>query len=214
MESHDTEEWKERIKDDECFQKEFTLLLKELKTHTINNIDYFKDSYNEKSERIGAAFRILIDHLERGVEPNIERLILVSHQCDYDPSLPANGYRSFVKIVRKCCFKILQLARYISANRESLLFRGGFYGRELTAYVTTLGQLRACMFYLNKLRLYCATGGLFPDEDAMKKEDFEQAESLLLDVESLCQECFYGRCLGFQVGTCRTHYQKRRIHEK
>lgn len=129
MASHDTEEWRNRIEDDESFLQEFNILIKELLTHTLSNIEFFTAGGNEKSDRIEEAFRILLDHLTKGIQPNIEQFIRIAHYCDYDPSLPANGYRSFVKIIRKCCFKILQLARYISTNRESFLFRGGFYGK-------------------------------------------------------------------------------------
>jgi hypothetical protein len=43
---------------------------------------------------------------------------------------------------------------------------------------------------------YCDPGDLFANEDNL---DNEVAESLLKEVEMLSQDCFYGRCLGFQV---------------
>lgn len=191
--------WKNRIEDDESFLREFNILLRELRSHTISNLEYFEGGENEKYRRIETAFRSLHDHLERGIEPGVNKLIQISHQYDFDPNLPANGYRSFIRIIRKCCFKILQIGRYISKNRGSMLFRGGHYGRELLAYVTTLGQLRAVMYYLTKLRIYCDKGALFPEEELMSENEYLQAESLMLEVESIGQECFYGRCLGFQV---------------
>jgi len=97
--------------------------------------------------------------------------------------------------------------RYIACHRDSILFRAGHYSKELAAYVTVLGQLRACLYYLQKLVVYCppASGNamsLFPDESASFNEDNDIAVQMMNEVENLCQECFYGRCLGFQVRTC------------
>ena len=195
-----SKDWQKRIESDDLFRREFNILFKEIRSHSLSNIEFFKGGENEKHEKFETAFRTLFQHLDRGIEPAIERLILISHQYDFDPQLPANGYRSFVKIIRKCCFKILQLCRAVTKNRESILFRGGHYGRELTAYVTTLGQLRACIYYLEKLTLYCDEGALFPNEETMTSEEYREAEMMMFEVESLRQECFYGRCLGFQVG--------------
>lgn len=101
-----------------------------------------------------------------------------------------------------CC----QCCRYISCHRDSVLFRLENNSRELDAYVTTLGQLRACLYYLHKLVAYCnagqsvGRGNLFPEEqDDMLAEDRCVAEQLMAEVEMLSQDTFYGRCLGFQV---------------
>jgi len=97
------------------------------------------------------------------------------------------------------------VCRYISCHRDSLLFRLDYNSRELDAYVTTLGQLRACLYYLHKLVAFCGRsggkpGGLFADENAaLSAEDKLVAEQMMGEVEMLCQDTFYGRCLGFQV---------------
>lgn len=77
-----------------------------------------------------------------------------------------------------------------------MLFRRTFYMKELEAYVTTLGQLRACLYYGQKLMNYCQAGHLFADEETL---DDSLAELLMTEVEMLSADCFYGRCLGFQV---------------
>lgn len=66
----------------------------------------------------------------------------------------------------------------------------------VTSYVSALGQLRAVLYYALKLVNYCQDGELFVDEGKLNNEI---AEQLVLDVETLSQESFYGRCLGFQV---------------
>lgn len=97
--------------------------------------------------------------------------------------------------------------RYITCHRDSLLFRLDHHSHELDAYVTALGQLRACLYYLHKLVAFCGGDStrpnrLFPDEqDGMSVEDKLVAEQILGEVEMICQESFYGRCLGFQVRT-------------
>ena len=73
------------------------------------------------------------------------------------------------------------------------------FSKELEAYVNTLGQLRACLYYLQKLVHYCKMGDLFVDQEALSSEEYQTAESLMMEVELLSQETFYGRCLGFQV---------------
>jgi len=85
-----------------------------------------------------------------------------------------------------------------------MLFRANHYSKELTAYVTVLGQLRACLYYLHKLVAYCAPAPgkprlLFPDENIDCEADRRIAMQMMSEVENLCQDCFYGRCLGFQV---------------
>jgi Hormone-sensitive lipase (HSL) N-terminus len=73
--------------------------------------------------------------------------------------------------------------------------------------VTTLGQLRACLYYLHKLVAFCGGNGtgpnrLFPNEqDGISVEDRLVAEQMMGEVEMICQESFYGRCLGFQVSS-------------
>ena len=57
----------------------------------------------------------------------------------------------------------------------------------------TLGQLIASLHYLKQLMSYCSDGELF------LKDDSVVGDSLLLQVEMINTDCFYGRCLGFQV---------------
>lgn len=59
-----------------------------------------------------------------------------------------------------------------------------------------LGQLRATLYYAQKLVAYSEEGSLFADEDNLEDP---VVEKLMEEVECLSQNCFYGRCLGFQV---------------
>lgn len=135
----------------------------------------------------------------RGIQPSIEQIAPLLPKYDLSPDTQANGYRSLLKVVHKCCTNLLRLSRYINVNRSSLFFRGNFYSKELEAYVICLGQLRATLHYAQKLVAYSQDGSLFADEDNLNDP---VVENLMEEVESLSQNCFYGRCFGFQV--CQT----------
>ena len=47
------------------------------------------------------------------------------------------------------------------------------FSKELEAYVNTLGQLRACLYYLQKLVHYCKMGDLFVDQEALSSEEYQ-----------------------------------------
>lgn len=197
-------DWASRIDKDETYRRELTLLFKDLRSQAISNVEYFQDALGPNNERFFSSFTTLYEHLDMGIEPGVDQLTRLSHLFDLAPDIPANGYRSMTKVVHKCCLHILQLSRYISVNRDSFIFRGSHYSKELEAYVSVLGQLRACLYYLQKLIKYCGQGVLFPDETVLDPDDYAQAESLMMEVEALSQDPFYGRCLGFQVWTSLT----------
>lgn len=188
-----------RMEKDEAYRRELMILFKDLRSMAVSGMEYFRELKGPNNEKFHSSFNDLYEHLERGIEPAVDYLTRVAHTYDYDAATPGNGYRSIVDVVHKCALHILQLCRYITLNRESFLFRGGHYSRELNAYVTTLGQLRACLFYLQKLSTYTSQGELTPNEEALSEEEYKTAERLMIEVENLSQETFYGRCLGFQV---------------
>jgi len=187
--------------EDDVYRRELATLLRLLRSYAIDNAEYFVSGAvsGSSSDRFYTSCRQLIDHLDGGVASAVEALLKAAPMFDYSRLQPGSGYRSMVTVVHKCCLHLLMLVRYIGVNRESYLFRAEHYSRELEAYVTVLGQLRACLYYLQKLVLYCMDGSLFPDENALSPDEYHTAEYLMKEVESLCQEAFYGRCLGFQV---------------
>ncbi|KAL8612264.1 hypothetical protein ACOMHN_038176 [Nucella lapillus] len=173
----------------------FVSIVRELKSLAITNIEYFKDGKHSHHAKFHVAFCMLFEYLDLGIEPCFREISLRVHEFDASPTEKGNGYRSLLRIVQKCCLHLLQISRHVSTNRESVLFRRAFYMKELEAYVATLGQLRACLYYAQKLMTYCQAGQLFADEETL---DDALAEQLMTDVEMLSQDCFYGRCLGFQ----------------
>jgi len=186
--------------EDDGYRHELATLLRLLRSYAVENAEYFGGGVvGSSGDRLCTSCCQLIDHLDSGVVSGVDTLLQAAPMFDYSRLQPGSGYRSMVTVVHKCCLHLLTLVRYIRVNRESYLFRAEHYSRELEAYVTVLGQLRACLYYLQKLVLYCMNGSLFPDEDTLSPEDYHTAQYLMKEVESLCQEAFYGRCLGFQV---------------
>ena len=183
--------------DDKYLQELFELFSK-IQKLAICNADYFCDCPGANNERFFNAFYQLFQHLGP-VASGVERLLSIASLFDYDSTTPGNGYRSFIKVIHKCCLRILALSRYITVYRESYLFRAKHYSREIEVNVTMFGQLRACLFYLEKLVLYCEDGDLFPNEELLSEKEYQSAEKLMYEVESLNPESFYGQCLGFQV---------------
>ena len=188
-----------RITEDSAYNKELSSLFKNIRAHAIGSIEYFYGANGTSCERFFESFTLLYDHLDNGIEPGVETLLSVAHKYDFDFEIPGNGYRSMVTIIHKCSLHILQLTRHISINRASYFFRFDHYSRELEAYVNTIGQLRALLYYLIHLLEYCKDGTLFPNQDDLSAEAYVKAERLMMEVETLSQETFYGRCLGFQV---------------
>ena len=64
----------------------------------------------------------------------------------------------------------------------------------------TLSQLVACLNYLKQLMTHSSNGDLFMTDDSIV------GDNLLLQVEMINVDCFYGRCLGFQVVYCPVTY--------
>lgn len=173
----------------------FTALFKDLRSFAVSNIAYFQNGKSSTHSKFHATFCLLHEHIDRGIQPTVELIAPRLSEYDLSPDVQANGFRSIIKIIHKCCLHILQLVRHIHVNRESLFFRSSHYSSELEAYVETLGQLRACLEHAYKLMDFCKDGSLFADEEMI---DDAIAEELTQQVEKLSQECFYGRTMGFQ----------------
>lgn len=191
-----------RSETDASYRREIVSFIREIKCKSASGIEYFRHKQTDANgKRFFEAFARLHEHTNPGIEPSVEYLLDVAYLYDLDPSVPGNGYRSILTVIQKCCIRIVALIRYISCNIDSFFFRGDHYSRELESYVTVFGQLRACVYYLEKLVAYCPDGVLFPDQLSVSADDQTIAEQLMGEVESLCQESFYGRCLGFQVNS-------------
>ncbi|XP_035485492.2 hormone-sensitive lipase isoform X1 [Scophthalmus maximus] len=150
-----------------------------------------KGSQGDAARRLLESMNLIQEHA-RGLEPVISGFALVYHHFDFDPHIPANGYRSLVKVVRCCLLHIIHKGRYIFANRRSIFFRVAHNAGEMEAYCNALCQLRALLYLAQRMLHDNSYGDLFfQDESGL-------SESFVREYSSMHKGCFYGRCLGFQ----------------
>ncbi|XP_076868864.1 hormone-sensitive lipase isoform X2 [Brachyhypopomus gauderio] len=128
----------------------------------------------------------------RSLEPVLAGFSSIYHHFDFDPHIPANGYRSLVKVVRCCLLHIIHKGRYITSNRRSIFFRAAHSAGEMEAYCSALCQLRALLYLAQRLLHDNSHGNLFFQEESGLSESF------LREYASMHKACFYGRCVGFQ----------------
>ncbi|XP_052805731.1 hormone-sensitive lipase-like [Mya arenaria] len=176
-------------KNDADFLKYFHISLKDIRSLIISSIGYYQRGKSSIRSCYYTAFCVLLERTQV-LEPLVIEIVPHLHLYDFSSEVQANGYRSFISIVNRCVIHLLQLCRHINVNKTSMLFRSSFYLKELEAYVETLGQLIACLGYLQKLMSVSVPGELFMDEGV--------GDDLLLQVEMLNTDCFYSRCLGLQ----------------
>uniref|UniRef100_A0A182IXR0 Uncharacterized protein n=1 Tax=Anopheles atroparvus TaxID=41427 RepID=A0A182IXR0_ANOAO len=156
-----------------------------------NNVSFFEGDDTETGLRLHGAFVGLIDHIEMA-KPLVRTVQGFMHEYDFDPSVPGNGFRSFLDVVECCVKTALKLARYVMENRSAILFRKAVYVKEVEAYNHLMASLCTCLEHAQTLREWTReSGDLFPDESRSVEELF--AKGGIIN-----QYCFYGRCLGFQ----------------
>ncbi|XP_056141669.1 hormone-sensitive lipase [Lampris incognitus] len=150
-----------------------------------------KGTQGEAARRLVDSMTLIQEHA-RSLEPVITGFAAIYHHFDFDPHIPANGYRSLVKVVRCCVLHIIHKGRYISANRRSIFFRAAHNAGEMEAYCSALCQLRALLYLAQRLLHDNSHGNLFFQEESGLSQTFVREYS------SMHKGCFYGRCLGFQ----------------
>ncbi|KAL4657663.1 hormone-sensitive lipase-like [Arapaima gigas] len=145
----------------------------------------------DAARRLVEALTLIQDHAH-SLEPVISGFIAIYHHFDFDPQIPANGYRSLVKVVRCCLLHIIHKGRYIASNRRSIFFRAVHNAGEMEAYCSALCQLRALLYLAQRLLHDNSHGELFFQEESGLSQSFVR------EYASMHKGCFYGRCLGFQ----------------
>uniref|UniRef100_A0A3P9IYZ9 Hormone-sensitive lipase n=1 Tax=Oryzias latipes TaxID=8090 RepID=A0A3P9IYZ9_ORYLA len=148
-----------------------------------------KVSQADSAKRLVESMKLIQEHA-RSLEPVISGFAAIYHHFDFDPLIPANGYRSLVKVVRCCLLHIIHKGRYITANRRSIFFRAAHNAGEMEAYCSALCQLRALLYLAQRMLHDNSHGNLFfQDESGL-------SESFIREYASMHKGCFYGRCLG------------------
>lgn len=150
-----------------------------------------KGSQGDAARRLVDTMNLIQEHA-RSLEPVVSGFAAVYHHFDFDPHIPANGYRSLVKVVRCCLMHIIHKGHYITVNRRSIFFRVAHNAGEMEAYCSALCQLRALLYLAQRMLHDNSHGNLFfQDENGL-------SESFVREYASMHKGCFYGRCLGFQ----------------
>ncbi|XP_036411501.1 hormone-sensitive lipase-like isoform X1 [Megalops cyprinoides] len=147
--------------------------------------------YGESARRLIETMTRVQEHA-RGLEPIVAGFAASYHHFDFDPQVPANGYRSLVKVVRSCIVYIIQKGHYILNNCHNIFFRAAHNATEMEAYCSALCQLRALLYLAKRLLHDNDQGNLYFQKEGGLSQRFMQ------EYASLHKACFYGRCLGFQ----------------
>uniref|UniRef100_A0A8C1ADN1 Hormone-sensitive lipase n=1 Tax=Cyprinus carpio carpio TaxID=630221 RepID=A0A8C1ADN1_CYPCA len=150
-----------------------------------------KGQPGDAAQRLVDAMTTIQEHA-RTLEPVISGFAAIYHHFDFDPHIPANGYRSLVKVVRCCLLHIIHKGRYITSNRRSIFFRASHNAAEMEAYCSALCQLKALLYLAQRLLHDNSHGNLFFQEESGLSQSF------LREYASMHKGCFYGRCVGFQ----------------
>eukprot|EP00064_Thunnus_orientalis_P011637 superscaffoldBa00001697_g11668 len=130
-----------------------------------------KGSQGDAAKRLVDTMNLIQEHA-RSLEPVISGFAAVYHHFDFDPHIPANGYRSLVKVVRCCLLHIIHKGRYITANRRSIFFRVAHNAGEMEAYCNALCQLRALLYLAQRMLHDNSHGNLFFQDESGLSESF------------------------------------------
>ena len=102
------------------------ILVQELSNICVSNSDYFQNDNTIIGSRLLTSFNGLKENLEKSLIL-IEIIVNFSHEYDFDENTKGNGYESFVHIYHAAVNYSMKIAKYISDNRGSLLFRKNLY---------------------------------------------------------------------------------------
>lgn len=94
------------------------------------NAKIFANDQSENGQRLNLATLSIIDNIEIAW-PIYNRLKTVVARYDYDENTPGNGYRTFLKIFESILESSIQLNQKIGSKSDSVLFRKGFYTKQV-----------------------------------------------------------------------------------
>uniref|UniRef100_A0A2S2NUX5 Hormone-sensitive lipase n=1 Tax=Schizaphis graminum TaxID=13262 RepID=A0A2S2NUX5_SCHGA len=154
------------------------------------NVIYFTNNERNGSTAIANSFEQLFENIGN-IKPLVFELRNVYHLYDFDPSIPGNGYRSYVTVVDLFIAHCIKICNQMTANRDSFFFRKAFYTKEIESCNQVMSALVLCLENLCLLIGWSEPGMLFAGNDTAALE-------LMMKIEpsKLCP--FYGRCLAFQ----------------
>lgn len=116
--------------DDKHFRN-IEYVVKDIKSYALSNFEHYKAFDDHLSMRFVSSSSFLLEYIDNGLLPEIRYVIVLGRAHDFDAFHPANGYRSLVKLVEKCCIRILTMVRFISNKRSSVFFRHETHSKEV-----------------------------------------------------------------------------------
>lgn len=105
-----------------------------LKNLCKENIIYFTTDERHSSTVIANSFEQLLKNIGI-IEPLVYELRNICHLYDFDPSVPGNGYRSYVSVVDLFIAHCIKICHQMAANRDKFFFRKSFYTKYVFLYI-------------------------------------------------------------------------------
>jgi len=105
-----------------------TLSYEKLKELCKENIIYFTNNERNGSTAMANSFEQLFQNIDN-IKPLVFELRNVCHLYDFDPSIPGNGYRSYVTVVDLFIDHCIKICNQMAVNRDSFFFRKTFYAK-------------------------------------------------------------------------------------
>ena len=166
------------------------LLFRPLKRILADNTDYF-EQYTSKEvyKKLYNGFKLMLSTID-SLEEGATLLAKTAPLFDYSNDIKGNGYRSLLRLVEHCLHSVTELSAYCQTHRDRFYFRSHHYSLEVEAFANVFQRTSELLHFAKIVVEDSVPDNLFP-------ENFDS--KVMLEVEKLDRECFYGRTLGFQV---------------
>lgn len=166
------------------------LLFSHLKRILADNTEYF-EKYTSKAvyKKFYDGFKLMLSTID-SLEEGAILLAKAAPLYDYSSDAKGNGYRSLLRLVEQCIRSVTELSAYCLTHRDRFYFRSHHYSLEVEAYASVFQRTTQLLQFAKLVVEDSVPDNLFP-------ESFDS--KVMLEVEQLDRECFYGRTLGFQV---------------
>lgn len=170
------------------------LLFRHLKRILVNNTEYFEQHMSKAVyKKFYDGFKLMLTTID-ALEDSVILLAKTAPLYDYSSDVRGNGYRSLIKLVEQCIRSVTELSAYCQTHRDRFYFRSHHYSLEVEAFANLFQRTSELLQFAEIVVEDSVPDNLFP-------ECFDS--KVMLEVEQLDRECFYGRTLGFQVSHIR-----------
>lgn len=170
------------------------LLFRHLKRILVNNTEYFEQHMSKAvCKKFYDGFKLMLTTID-ALEDSVILLAKTAPLYDYSSDVRGNGYRSLIKLVEQCIRSVTELSAYCQTHRDRFYFRSHHYSLEVEAFANLFQRTSELLQFAEIVVEDSVPDNLFP-------ECFDS--KVMLEVEQLDRECFYGRTLGFQVSHIR-----------